>query len=78
MDMSVFYTEDELRKQANTFTNKVNIRVSHMFTTSDTKTIVVLVFFGRIWPTVCSPGRHHRPGGPQHRQTASVMSFTRR
>ena len=26
MDMNVFYTEDELRKQADTFTGKVNIR----------------------------------------------------
>ena len=26
MDMNVFYTEDELRKQADTFTGKVNVR----------------------------------------------------
>ena len=44
MDMKVFNTEDELRKQADTFTGKVNIRGSHIFTTSDMKTLVVLVY----------------------------------
>ena len=29
MDMNVFYSEDELRKQADTFLGKVNIRESH-------------------------------------------------
>ena len=43
---------------------------SHIFTTWGMKTLVVLFLFGRIGPTVCSSGRHHRPGRPQHRQTA--------
>ena len=42
MDLNVFFSEDELRKHSDTFTGKVNIRGSHMFTTSDMKTLVVL------------------------------------
>ena len=60
--------EDEHQKQADTFTGKVNVR-GVIFTTLDMKTLDVLFFRSN---TVCSSGRHHRPGGP------SAKTFTRR
>ena len=54
MDMNVFYSEDELRKQADTFTGKVNIWGSHVFAISIMKTLVVLGFFCRIGQP-CAP-----------------------
>ena len=68
--MSVFYSEDELRKQADTFTGKVNIRGVTYSPPRTCKLSFFLFFFGRFGPT-CEehtwPGRHHRPGGRQHR-----------
>ena len=73
MDMNVFFSEDELRKQADTFTGKVNTG-SHVSTTSDMKTLVVLFFFVQSGP-LCVPqvvitGQE----APQHRQTAPVAA----
>ena len=70
MDTNAFSTKDELRRQVDTFTGKVNRGTSHIFTTSDGTILVVLVFFCRIGPTLRSPGRHHLPERSQHRQTA--------
>ena len=69
-DMNVFYTEDELRKQADTFTGKVNVLdESHVHNLGHENSRCP-VFFCPIGPTVCSSRDRHRPGGPQHRQTA--------
>ena len=59
MDMNVFYTEDELRTQADTFTGKVNIGESH---------IRHLEHENYRCPGFFSV--EYRPGGPQHRQAA--------
>ena len=61
---NVFHTEDELRKQADTFMGKVKVRGVTFSPPRTRKLVVLFFFFGRIWPTVCSSGRHHRPGGP--------------
>ena len=55
MDMNVFHTEDELRKQADTFTCKVNIWGVTLFTTSDMTTLVVLFFFCSNRAHLCGP-----------------------
>ena len=65
-DMNVFFSEDKLRKQADTFTGKVN--GEHHLGHENSR--CPGFFFGRIGPTVCSSGRHHGPGGPQNRQKA--------
>ena len=72
VDMNVFYTEDELRKQADTFTGKVR---------KGTHNILVSVFpafnFGLVLFSCCifqyfqSSGGDDRAGDSEHRQTSS-------
>ena len=52
VNVNVFYTEEEFSKAGRHLHGQGKHPGSHIFTTSDRKTISVLFFFGRIGPTV--------------------------
>ena len=75
MDVNVFCTEEELRKQADTFTGKLG---SHILTTLDMKTLVVLVFFLSNWAHRVFLGSSSPARKPPAPTNGSAKSFTRR